>query len=110
VSAFLAARAEEDWAGICGPLSKQLLDKLGSLATNSTSLEDTSCPAFLEAFVVLSPQDKKESGEIDGGSLRRQGTKGYLIYNGAGDVVSAMPLDREGDEWKVAALSPQQLS
>jgi hypothetical protein len=110
VSAFLAARSKEDWAGTCAPLSKQLLDKLGGLATNSTGLEDTSCPAFLEAFVVLSPQNKKESGEIEGGSLRRQGTKGYLIYDGTGDVVYAMPLDREDDEWKVAALSPQQLS
>jgi hypothetical protein len=110
VSAFLAARAKEDWVGTCVPLSKQLLDKLGSLATNSTALKNTSCPAFLEAFVVLSPQDKKESAEIEGGSLRHQGTKGYLIYSGSGDVVNAMPLDREGDEWKVAAISPQQLS
>ena len=110
VGAFLAARAKEDWAGTCAPLSKQLLDKLEGLATNSTGLEDTSCPAFLEAFVVLSPQDKKEGGEIEGGSLRHQGTEGYLIYDGPGEVVCAMPLDREGDEWRVAALSPQRLS
>jgi hypothetical protein len=110
VSALLAARAKEDWAGTCAPLSKLMLDKLERLATNSTSLKDTSCPSFLEAFVVLSPQDKKESGEIEGGSLRHQGAKGYLIYSGSEGVVNAMPLDREGGKWKVAALSPQQLS
>jgi hypothetical protein len=110
VSAFLAARAKEDWAGTCAPLSKQLVDKLERLATGSTGLEDTSCPAFLEAFVVLTPQDKKEGAEIEGGSLRHEGAKGYLIYNGSGEVVCAMPLDREGDEWRVAAISPQRLS
>jgi hypothetical protein len=110
VSVFLAARAKEDWDGTCAPLSKLMLDKLERLATNSTSLKDTSCPSFLEAFVVLSPQDKKESGEIEGGSLRHQGAKGYLIYSGSEGVVNAMPLDREGDQWRIAALSPQQLS
>jgi hypothetical protein len=110
VSAFLTARAKEDWAETCAPLSKAILDKLERLATNSTGLKDTSCPAFLDAFVVLSRQDKEASGEIDGGSLRLQGTKGYLIYGGSGDVVYAMPLDREGDAWKVAAISPQRLS
>jgi hypothetical protein len=110
VSAFLAARAKEDWGGTCAPLSKLLLEKLKRLATNSTSLEDTSCPSFLEAFVVLTPQDKEESAEIEGGSLRQQGAKGYLIYGGSEEVVNAMPLDREGDEWKLAALAPQPLS
>lgn len=110
VSAFLAARSKEDWAATCGQLSKQMLDKLEHLATNSTSLKDTSCPAFLEAFVVLSPQEKRESAEIEGGSLRHQGEKGYLIYYGEEEVVYAMPLDREGKAWKIAAISAQRLS
>ena len=61
VSAFLAARAKEDWAGTCAQLSQLLLDKLEHLATNSTDLEDTSCPSFLEAFVVLSPQERRKA-------------------------------------------------
>lgn len=109
VSAFLAAHAKEDWAATCAPLSKLMLDKLERLATNSTALKDTSCPSFLAAFVVLSPQEKRESGEIEGGSLRYQGAKGYLIYGSEG-LVYAMPLDREGGEWKVAAIAPQRLS
>jgi hypothetical protein len=110
VSAFLAARSKEDWAATCTGLSKQLLDKLEGLATNSTGLKDTSCPAFLKAFVVLSPQEKKESAPIEGGSLRYQGKKGYLLYYGQGEVVYAMPLDREAETWKVAAISAQRLS
>ncbi|HUC07473.1 MAG TPA: hypothetical protein VMR96_05235 [Solirubrobacterales bacterium] len=110
VSDFLAVHAKEDWGATCALLSKQMLDKLERLATNSTSLHDTSCPAFLDAFVVLSAQEKRESAEIEGGSLRQQGAKGYLIYHGSEDVVYAMPLEREGSAWKVAALSPQRLS
>ena len=110
VSAFLIARAKEDWPRACAHLSKQILDKLERLATNSTSLKDTSCAAFLDAFVVLSPQDKKEGAAIEGGSLRHQGTTGYLIFSGEDEVVYAMPLDREGKAWKVAAISPEQLN
>ncbi len=109
VSDFLAVHSQEDWDATCDLLSKQMLDKLERLADNSTGLKDPSCPAFLEAFVVLSPDEKKETGEIDGGSLRQQGAKGYLIYFGAEDVVYAMPLDKQGSEWRVAALSPQRL-
>jgi hypothetical protein len=110
VGIFLAARAKEDWEETCAQLSKPMLDKLERLATNSTGLKDTSCPSFLDAFVVLSAQDKEEGAEIEGGSLRRQGAKGYLIYDGPGEIVSAMPLDRDGKTWKVAAISAQRLS
>lgn len=109
VNDFLAAHSEEDWEATCDLLSKPMLDKLERLATTSTGLKDPSCPAFLEAFVVLSPEEKREAAEIEGGSLRQQGTKGYLIYFGAEDVVYAMPLDKQGEEWRVAALSPQRL-
>lgn len=109
VSDFLAAHSQEDWEAVCDLLSKQMLDKLEHLATTSTGLEDPSCPAFLEAFVVLEPEEKKEAAEIEGGSLRQQGAKGYLIYFGSEDVVYAMSLDKQGSEWRVAALSPQRL-
>jgi len=109
VGDFLAAHSKEDWGAICDLLSKPMLDKLERLATNSTGLEDTSCPAFLEAFAVLSPQEKREGAEIEAGSLRHQGAKGYLLYSGSGEAVYAMPLDQQGGEWRVAAISAQRL-
>lgn len=110
VSTFLAARSKEDWAATCAALSEQILDKLERLAANSTNLEDTSCPAFLDAFAVLSPQEKREGAEIEGGSLRHRGEKGYLVYFGQEEVVYAMPLDREGETWEIAAISAQRLN
>jgi hypothetical protein len=110
VSDFLAAHSREDWEAACDLLSQPMLDKLERLATTSTGLDDPSCAAFLDAFAVVSAQEKVESADIEGGSLRRQGTKGYLIYSGPEEVVYAMPLDQQGDEWRVAAISAQRLS
>jgi hypothetical protein len=109
VSDFLAVHSKEDWKATCELLSEPMLDKLERLATTSTGLEDTSCPSFLEAFTVLSPQEKRESADIEGGSLRHQGAKGYLIYSGSEEVVYAMPLDQQSGEWRVASLSARRL-
>jgi hypothetical protein len=109
VSDFLAVHSREDWEATCDLLSNPMKDKLERLATNSTGLEDTSCAAFLDAFAVLSAQEKRDGAEIEGGSLRRQGAKGYLIYSGSEEVVYAMPLDQQDGEWRVAAISAQRL-
>ncbi len=110
VNEFLVAHSKEDWETVCDQLSESMLDKIERLATTSTGLDDTSCPAFLNAFAVTSPQQKRAVAEIEGGSLRHRGAKGYLIYSGPEEAVYAMPLSHEGDEWKIALLAPRQLS
>jgi hypothetical protein len=110
LSEYLAVHSKEDWKATCDLLSKPMLDKIEHLAISSTGLEDKSCPAFLESFVVLSAPEKREGAAIENGSLRRQGDKGYLIYYGSGEVVYAMPMDRQDGNWRVAALSAQRLS
>ena len=109
LSAYLAVHSKEDWKASCDLLSKPMLDKIEHLAISSTALEDKSCPAFLESFVVLSAQEKREGEAVESGSLRQQGDKGYLIYYGKGEVVYAMPLDRQDGGWRVGALSAQRL-
>lgn len=110
VEAFLAARAEGEWERACAQISRPMLDKIEHLAATATSLADESCPSFLEAFVRISAEERKEGGTIDAGSLREQGRQAFLIYYGGGEVVYAMPLSREGDAWKVASLAPKRLS
>jgi len=109
VRAFLAARGAGNWSRACAQLSREMLDKIEHLAVSSTNLGDKSCPSFLGTFIRLSAKERKETKVEAGGSLRRQGRNGYLIYYGNGEVVYAMPLGREGDAWKVASLSPQRL-
>jgi len=109
VGEFLVARSEGNWEATCAQLSAAMVGKLEHLAGSSTSLRDTSCPSFLETFVRLPKSEKNETTVSDGG-LRQQGAKGYLVYYGAGQVIYAMPLDREGDSWKVAAITAKRLS
>lgn len=110
VQSFFLARSKEDWPATCAQLSRALLTKIENLAISSTELEDKSCPSFLETFLRVSEQERKESAAIDAGSLRQQGAQAFLIFYGAGEVVYAMPLRKEGKAWRVDSLSPKQLS
>lgn len=109
VSSFLSARSQEDWPATCAQLSSALLAKIEHLAISSTDLEDKSCPSFLEAFLSVSAQERRQNTEIDGGSLRQKGTRGFLIYLGARENVYAMPLSKEDGAWKVDSLSSKLL-
>jgi hypothetical protein len=108
VHAFFLARGREDWQATCAQLSHAMLAKIEHLATSSTDLRDKSCPSFLEAFLSLSERERQES-TVDAGSLRQHGSKGFLIYYGAGEIVYSMPLSKDGNEWRVASLSPKRL-
>jgi len=109
VTDFFTARAGGDWPKACAQLARPVLAKIERLATSATDLEDKSCPSFLGAFTRLTAKEKKDSKVVDAGSLREQGKRGFLIYYGAGEVVYSMPLNREGDAWKLASLSSDRL-
>lgn len=107
---FFVDRAAGNFKGACAQLGKSILGRIEHLAVKSTGLEDTSCPSFLESFLRLSAQERRDSTTVDGGGLRRKGPSGYLIYGGVGDTVYAMPLEEEGGEWKLGSLSSKQLN
>ena len=110
VRSFFGARSRKDWPAACAQLSQAMLAKIEHLATSATSLADKSCPSFLGAFTSLGARESRESTVVeDGGSLRQQGAKGFLIYYGAGKVVYAMPLSNEDGAWKLASLSSKVL-
>lgn len=109
VEGFLADRADGDWAGACARIARAMLAKIEHLATSATDLEDKSCASLLGAFTRLSAKERRDSAIVDAGSLRRRGRRAFLIYYGAGEVVYAMPLSREGTVWKVASLSPDRI-
>jgi hypothetical protein len=110
VRGFFVARSRGDWPAACAQLSQAMLAKIEHLATSSTDLADKSCPSFLGAFTSLSDKERRDSTVVDSGSLRQQGSHGFLIYYGADQVVYAMPLSLEGGAWKLASLSSKQLS
>lgn len=109
VSGFLAARAAGDWQSACQQLANALVEKLENLAAKSTGLEDKTCASLLDSFAEISAAELDEES-AEGGSLRYAGNKGFLIYFCADDVVCAMSLEKDGDEWKVAGISAKRLS
>jgi len=110
VTAFFTARADADWPTACAQLARPMLAKIEHLAGSTTDLKDKSCPSFLGTFTRLTAKEREDSKVVDAGSLRKQGPRGFLIYFGADEVVYAMPLNREGDAWKLASLSSDRLS
>ena len=110
VEDFLTARAADDWPEACAQLSRAVLAKIEHLATTATGLADKSCPSFLGAFTELTDRERRDSAEVDAGSLRQRERRAFLIYHGADEVVYAMPMRREGEVWKVDSLSPKRLS
>jgi hypothetical protein len=106
---FFVARAVGDWSRACSYLSKSLREQLVQVGEANSG--PVSCAKFLEGFTPsLSGKVWREITTIDAGSLRREGEQGFLIYYGApGKTVYAMPLKYEDGEWKVGALSGNQL-
>lgn len=109
VRGFYLARSRDDWGAACAQLSSAALAKIEHLAISATDLDDKSCPSFLGAFTSLGEQERRESTIVGDSSLREQGDKAFLIYRGAREIVYAMPLSREGEEWKLASLSSKPL-
>ncbi|HWA53992.1 MAG TPA: hypothetical protein VG816_07455 [Solirubrobacterales bacterium] len=109
VEDFFTARADGDWPTACAQLARPVLAKIEHLATSATDLEDKSCPSFLGAFTRLTAKEKEDSEIVEAGSLRRRGARAFLIYHGAKEAVYSMPLNREGDAWKLASLSADRL-
>lgn len=106
---FYAARAEEDWRGACARLSKSVVEELEQLGARSKS-GDKSCPAMLAGLTPpLPPAVQRESTQVDAGSLRVEGERGFLIYTGAERKAYAINMANEGGEWKVGSLAPVPL-
>jgi hypothetical protein len=110
VHSFFVARATGDWKGACGYLSKAISEQLEQLAASSTELANKDCASFLGAFTgKLSAAEWRELTTVDAGSLRNEGEQAFLIYYGPDKKAYAMPLKVEDGEFKVGALSGNEL-
>jgi hypothetical protein len=108
--AFYVARAEEEWSRACSYLSKTVSKQLEQLAAQSPQLRGKGCAAVLKAFTQPLPAaTRRETTEVDAGSLRVEGERSFLIYTGAEGTAYAMPMQLEGGTWKAGLLSPTPL-
>lgn len=109
---FLDARAADRWAAACRYAAAELLRSLRQALTGSGSQAGASCAVLLEGLSAGVPaRNLREAAAAEVGSLRVQGARGYLLYRGLPrGTIYAIPMLREGDAWKVAALAGTALN
>ncbi len=104
LTAYLRARAEENWRTACDALSAAASAGLKQLAASSERAPG-GCPRILAALSSGVATDP----EVRAGALRVQGDRGFLLYHGADGLAYFVPMVREDGSWKVAALAPSPL-
>ncbi|HYP55421.1 MAG TPA: hypothetical protein VEQ41_03850 [Solirubrobacterales bacterium] len=109
--AFLDARAAGDWAKACDQLAADVLESFQQFAERSPQLRGKECPEVLAGLSGPGTKDaRREAAIADGGALRVEGDRGFVLYHGAGDTPYAIPMRLEDGRWKVAALAGLPLS
>ncbi len=106
--AFLVARADEDFARTCSHLTRDEVQQLEQLGSQSPQLTGKDCAAVVAALAAepLPVTTKRELTEVDAASLRVEGGEAFLIYNGANNTGYFVRMENEDGVWKVGALSP----
>jgi hypothetical protein len=101
VAANLKARAAGDFAAQCETLDKNVIVKIPgakNLRGYAAALKELAKP--------LSRTKKEREDTLDDSIdvLRVKGKSGYALYHGTDGKDWAVPLEKEGENWKVAAL------
>jgi len=105
---FLDARAARAWEVACEQMSsavvKELVSQLGSAEKGG------SCAHVLFSLTSTVPDEAlREAAVADVGALRVEGDRGFILFRGPGGQSFFMPMAREGDHWKVAAIAASPL-
>jgi hypothetical protein len=105
---FLDARAARDWEKACTYVAASVTGSLQELAGKG---KGNGCGAILGALSRGIPQSAlEEAAEADVGAMRVEGDRSFLLYRGARNTNFAIPMTKEGNAWKVAALAGTPLS
>lgn len=107
LEASLTAREEGDWAGQCATLSKSVKEFLAN-APGANKIG--GCPAQLGTQGEKAPASVLKNNISEAvAAFRVNGKNGYALYHGTDQKDWAMPMDKEGDGWKVGALVAEEL-
>jgi hypothetical protein len=107
VERSLEARAAKNWAGQCATLSKAAVEIVEG---GSSPPGRKGCAKELKAQGEDAPKSILENNiERSVVTFREAGNKGYALYHGTDKKDWAMPMEREGTEWKVGALVAQEV-
>lgn len=104
--AYLDLRAAHHWAAACEYMAASLIVLLEqAVAISPRPNKPKGCPAVLSAMSKAAPQRLlDELTEVDVGSLRLNGNRGFLLYHGPEHKDYAMLVAKEAGGWKVTTL------
>lgn len=104
--AYLDLRAAHHWAAACEYMAASLIVLLERAVAISPGGENPKgCPAVLAAMSEAAPQRLlDELAEVDVGSLRLNGQRGFLLYHGPEGKSYAILLAKEAGGWKVTTM------
>jgi hypothetical protein len=109
IEAYLEARAKGDWAKSCEMLAAGAIKPLEQLAQSSPQLKGKGCAAIIGALSSQLPASSRANPLTQGvASLRIEGDQGFALFHGPHGTDYFIPLAKEGDQWKVAALAASE--
>ncbi|MBA3867127.1 MAG: hypothetical protein H0X42_12410 [Solirubrobacterales bacterium] len=106
VKRYLEAQVAGDWGAACETYSVKMARQFELLAKQTHGPPAEACEKGLSQLdAPASPAQLRSAADIEALSLRVQGEQAFLIYTDGEGTASGFSLNREGDEWKVAALT-----
>jgi hypothetical protein len=109
VEAFMEARAARNWEGMCDHLAATVIEPIQKLVENNPKFKGAGCAELLAA-IGKQAKDLANNMAEPVGSFRVEGSKGYALYHGTGGEDFVVPMNLEGDAWKVAVIEPAPLA
>jgi hypothetical protein len=109
---FLDARAAGEWSTACSYLAATVTKDLEVLFAKAKRAQGApkGCAAMLADLSQAVPRAVLlEAADVDVGSLRTSGSRGFILYHDAHHTDYEMPVVIEGGRWKVAAMQGSEL-
>lgn len=107
--AYMAARAKRDWVTACRYLGEEAVKPLEELAERSPTLKGKDCAQLLTVVTGKAPAEAfVNTFRPPVASLRYKGDRAFALYHGPRGVDYFMVMVKEGDVWKVSAISPSE--
>jgi hypothetical protein len=104
LTAFMKARGMGDWATECSYAGAPALQPLEEMAKDNPQYKGKPCPVLLAALAKLQPAKVRENNLSGAIVVREEGAKTVAVYHGPEGKAYAMPMVKEGGDWKVASL------
>lgn len=109
LTAYMRARAKDEWTAECTYLAHAATAPLEQLAASSPRLKGGGCGAILKALEGGTPiSTRADTMHGDVASLRVKGDRGFALYHGTHGVDYFIPMVKEAGRWKVGSLAPDE--